>query len=108
MHRPILTKDRENVQRRVTKFILNDYKTRLVKLHVLPLAMLYELNDICFFMHTQGVGERSEPHSLHVSIKLFRCRTQAWRMLILIFCAQIRKLTFFECSTVMESLESLI
>ena len=55
--RPILTKDIkliENVQRRATKFILNDYntdyKTRLVKLHLLPLAMLYELNDICFFI----------------------------------------------------------
>ena len=48
--RPILTKDIkliENVQRHATKFILNDYKTRLVKLH---LAMLYELNDICFFI----------------------------------------------------------
>ena len=49
--RPILI---ENVQRRATKFILNnfntDYKTRLVKLHLLPLAMLYELNDICFFI----------------------------------------------------------
>ena len=43
----------ENVQRRGTKSILNeftsDYKTRLLSLNLLPLAMLYELNDILFF-----------------------------------------------------------
>lgn len=39
-----------DVQRRATKFILNDYvsdyRTRLLKLHILPLSMLHELNDI--------------------------------------------------------------
>ena len=55
--RPYLLKDitvLENVQRRGTKFILNDftadYKTRLLSLNLLPLAMLYELNDILFFI----------------------------------------------------------
>ena len=41
----------ESVQRRATKFILNDYtsncRSRLIKLHILPLSMLLELNDIC-------------------------------------------------------------
>ena len=41
----------ENVQRRATKFILNDYssvyKSRSLKLNLLPLTMIY---DICFFM----------------------------------------------------------
>ena len=55
--RPYLLKDiivLENVRRRGTKFILNDftadYKTRLLSLNLLPLAMLYELNDILFFI----------------------------------------------------------
>ena len=44
----------EDVQRRATKFILNDYtssyKSRLLKLKLLPLTMLYELKDVCFFV----------------------------------------------------------
>ena len=44
----------ESLQRRATKYILNDYnsdyRTRLIKLHLLPIAMLLELNDICFFI----------------------------------------------------------
>ena len=55
--RPYLLKDInviENIQRRSTKFILNDYtsdyKYRLLSLQLLPLAMLLELNDILFFV----------------------------------------------------------
>ncbi len=44
----------ENIQRRATKFILNDffsdYKTRLISLHILPLIMQLELNDLHFFL----------------------------------------------------------
>ena len=44
----------EAIQRRSTKFILNDYtfdyKSRLLSLQLLPLIMLYELNDILFFV----------------------------------------------------------
>ena len=45
----------EDVQRSATKFILNDYisdyRTHRHKLHImLPLSMLHELNDICFFV----------------------------------------------------------
>ena len=44
----------ENVQRRATKFILNDYlsnyRFRLVNLNLLPLMMIFELNDIIFFI----------------------------------------------------------
>ena len=52
----------ENVQHRATKFIVNDfsmdYKSRLLQLKLLPLSMLYELNDICFF-----VKSLKNPHS---------------------------------------------
>ena len=52
----------ENVQCRATKFIVNDfsmdYKSRLLQLKLLPLSMLYELNDICFF-----VKSLKNPHS---------------------------------------------
>ena len=44
----------ENIQRRVTKFILNDfvsdYKFRLASLHILPLSLSMELNDIIFMV----------------------------------------------------------
>ena len=46
----------ETVQRRATKFILNDYssdyKSRLLSLHLLPLMMFYELQDLAFFVHS--------------------------------------------------------
>ena len=55
--RPHLLKDillLEKVQRRATKWILNDYrsdyKTRLISLHMLPLMMVYELCDLSFFL----------------------------------------------------------
>ena len=44
----------ERVQRRATKFILNDYissyKTRLQQLNLLPLMYTYELNDLMFLV----------------------------------------------------------
>ena len=44
----------ENVQRRATKFILHDYassyKSCLLTLHLLPLMMQFEINDILFFI----------------------------------------------------------
>ena len=51
--RPLLLKDVnaiESLQRRATKYILNDYesdyRSRLIKLHILPLTMVLEVNDI--------------------------------------------------------------
>ena len=44
----------ENVQRRATRFILSrsdiNYRLRLLHLHMLPLMMVLELNDILFFV----------------------------------------------------------
>ena len=55
--RPFLLKDilaLEKIQKRATKFILNDYssdyKSRLCKLHLLPLMFRLELNDVMFFV----------------------------------------------------------
>ena len=55
--RPYLIKDIENfkrIQRRVTKFILNDcnldYKSRLIQCKILPLMYFFELTDILFFV----------------------------------------------------------
>ena len=57
MWRPRFIKDiqlLERVQRRATKYILNDftsdYKDRLISLELLPLMMFYELLDIMFFV----------------------------------------------------------
>ena len=55
--RPYLLKDislLERVQRRATKYILNDYhspyKSRLIQLDLLPLMYQYELSDLLFFI----------------------------------------------------------
>ena len=55
--RPHLLKDIkaiETIHRRATKYILNDYcssyKTRLISLHLLPLMMQFEINDILLFV----------------------------------------------------------
>ena len=55
--RPHLLKDIkaiETIQRRATKYILNDYcscyKTRLISLHLLPLMVQFEINDILLFI----------------------------------------------------------
>ena len=46
----------ESLQRRATKYVLNDfksnYKSRLIKLNLLPVSMQLELNDIYFFINT--------------------------------------------------------
>uniref|UniRef100_A0A1X7V1D5 Reverse transcriptase domain-containing protein n=1 Tax=Amphimedon queenslandica TaxID=400682 RepID=A0A1X7V1D5_AMPQE len=46
----------ERVQRRATKFIINDftsdYKTRLRSLNLLPLMMTFEFQDLIFFINT--------------------------------------------------------
>ena len=68
--RPHLLKDiciLERVQRRATKYILNDYsssyKSRLVKLDLLPLMYQYELSDLLFFIKSY-----KDPHP-HFDIK---------------------------------------
>ena len=54
---PFLRKDIlfiEKIQRRATKYILNDYnssyKTRLIQLKLLPLMYLFDFNDLIFFV----------------------------------------------------------
>ena len=54
---PYLIKDItkiENIQKHASKFILNDflsdYKSRLTSLHILPLMLSMELNDIIFMV----------------------------------------------------------
>ena len=69
----------EDVQRRATKFILSDftsdYKTRLVKLHLLPLTMLFELNGLCFFV--KSVKQPSSSFNIlnHVSFSCNNTRS---------------------------------
>ena len=70
--RPLHLKDInpiESVQRRATKYILNDYisdyRSRLVKLNLLPLTMLLEFNDICFFI--QSLKHISPSNSFNIS-----------------------------------------
>ena len=57
----------EAIQRRSTKFILNDYtcddKSRLLSLQLLPLMMLYELNVILFFV--KSLKEPNTSFNIH-------------------------------------------
>ena len=67
----------ENVQRRATKFIVNDfsmdYKSHLLQLKLLPLSMLYELNDICLqFACIEGMCVFIDISIEHVCIKHIR------------------------------------
>jgi len=59
----------ERIQRRATKYILNDYdsdyKTRLIKLNLLPLMYIYDLCDILFFIKS------FQNPSQHFDIRLY-------------------------------------
>ena len=70
VRRPHLLKDidaLEAIQHQSTKFILNDYtfdyKSRLLSLQLLPLMMLYELNDILFFV--KSLKEPNTSFNIH-------------------------------------------
>ena len=58
----------EDVQRLATKFILNDYvsdyRTRQLKLHILPLSMLDELNDTCLFVKSLNKHPTPSPSQI--------------------------------------------
>ncbi len=80
--RPHLIKDivlLENVQRRATKFILNDfqsdYRTRLIKLGLLPLMYSFELSDIMFCVNSL----KSPTREFNISqyIKFSECGTRS-------------------------------
>ena len=79
--RPCLIQDillLERVQRRATKYILNDYtssyRARLLKLSMLPLMYIFELNDLLFFIKSI---KNPSPHFditkwIHLSIGVTR------------------------------------
>ena len=80
--RPHLIKDiisLENVQRRATKFILNDfssnYKLRLVSLGILPLMMQLEINDVMFCV--KSLKESSGSFNIHNFIQFCTSGTRA-------------------------------
>ena len=58
----------EDVQRLATKLILNDYvsdyRTRQLKLHILPLSMLDELNDTCLFVKSLNKHPTPSPSQI--------------------------------------------
>ena len=83
--RPNLLKDisaLERIQRRATKYILNDYNSnyrdRLLSLNFLPLMMQLELFDILFFIRclkdpdtSQEFSDRNTRSSSHLKLKHF-------------------------------------
>jgi hypothetical protein len=85
--RPMLCKDiqkLEKLQRRATKYILQDYsidyKLRLLSLKLLPLMMVYELNDIMFFVKNHKEPSESFDISKYVSLS-GSCTTVLFRWL---------------------------
>ena len=80
--RPYLIKEiklLEQVQRRATKYILNDYvsdyKTRLSSLNMLPLMMVLELNDLSFFI--KAIGKPSPSFDISSYIKFSDSSTRS-------------------------------
>ena len=89
--RPLLIKDMkpiESLQRRATKYILNDYtsdyRSRLIQLNLLPLSMQLELNDICFFIKSLKLtySNNSFNISMYTSFSVNLTRSGSYRKLI--------------------------
>ncbi len=85
--RPYLLKDialLESVQRRSTKWILgdykSDYKSRLESLHLLPLMMMYELNDLSFFLKSLQSPSQSFNVLDYVSFSSFSTRSSGKKL----------------------------
>ena len=81
--RPHLLKDissLERIQRRATKFILqdfhSDYKSRLTSLHLLPLMMQLELYDIMFFTNCLK-NDRKSKTCVHSYVTLSTSSTRS-------------------------------
>ena len=82
--RPHLIKDMialERIQRRATKYILNDYssdyKYRLLTLQLLPLMMEFEVYDIMFFIRCLKDSSSSDSFSVLSFIRFSRGTTRA-------------------------------
>ena len=69
----------ERVQRRATKYILNDYtsdyKSRLLSLHLLPLMYYFELCDLMFFI--KNIKHPSECFNIKDYITFSNCSTRS-------------------------------
>ena len=65
----------ERAQRRATKYMLNDYyssyKSQLMKLKLLPLMYIFEINDILFFIKSY------KSSSIHFNIKICISNTRS-------------------------------
>ena len=80
--RPHLLKDIDNIeriQRRATKFILQDYtssyKTRLLKLKLLPLMYLFEIQDILFAIKSLKIPTKQFNITNYISFNSTRTRS---------------------------------
>ena len=89
--RPLLVKDMkpiESLQRRATKYILNDftsgYRLRLIQLKLLPVSMQLELNDICFFIKSLKLisPNNSFKISKYTSFSVNLTRSGSYRKLV--------------------------
>lgn len=74
----------EDLQRRATKFILNDfssnYKSRLICLEILPLMMFFELNDIMFFVKSVKFPSPTFNILDYVSFANFKTRSSSSKL----------------------------
>ena len=89
--RPLLLKDVtpiESLQRRATKYILNNYKSnyrsRLIELHLLPLTMVLELSDILFFVKSLKLISPKNSFNVtkYVSFSSHKTRSRSYRKLV--------------------------
>ena len=87
LHRDINTI--EHIQYRATKYILNDYtsdyRSRLIILNLLPLSMLLELSNVCFFVRSLKLCESPDQSFNilnHVSFSQNNTRSGAFNKLV--------------------------
>ena len=87
--RPLQLKDMkpiESLQCRATKYILNDYtldyRSRLIKLQLLPLSMLLELN-ICFFVKSlKLISDNSFDITKYIKFSHNQTRSRSYKKLV--------------------------
>ena len=87
--RPYLIKDIllfERIQRRATKYILNDYtssyKSRLLKLNFLPLMYTFELNDLTFFIKSYKSPSQHFNINDYMKFRISNTRSSTYHKLI--------------------------
>ena len=103
----------ERVQRHATKYILNDYtscyKTRLIKLRLLPLMYLFELQDMLFAIKSIKMQSSQFAITNYINFNSASTRSGANNKLILPrHLNNVSRHSYFQCSISVEHYAYLV